>query len=86
MPPDAVIDETKFTNYLLVPRPWNDKSGYLLQAGFELKNWPNLLTAVRRLADAVDAVEDRTNDYGRSIESKECSRARPGICQSCAFG
>jgi hypothetical protein len=67
IPPDAVIDEAKFTRYLLVPRPWDDKSGYLRQAGFELENWPNLLGAVRRLADAVDAVdaiEDRTDDDG----------------------
>ncbi len=64
IPPDAVIDETKFTHYLLAPRPWDDKSGYLRQAGFDLQNWPDLLAAVRRLADTVDAVEDRTNDYG----------------------
>lgn len=64
IPPDAVIDEAKFTRYLLVPRPWDDKSGYLRQAGFELENWPDLFAAVRRLADAVDAVEDRTDDYG----------------------
>lgn len=64
IPPDSVIDETKFTHYLLVPRPWDDKSGYLRQAGFTLENWPDLLAAVRRLADAVDAVEDRTNEYG----------------------
>ena len=38
IPPDAVIDETKFTHYLLVPRPWDDKSGYLGKAGFESKN------------------------------------------------
>ena len=64
IPPDAVIDETKFMHYLLVPRPWDDKSGYLRQAGFELESWPDLLAAVRRLADTVDAVADRTNDYG----------------------
>ena len=64
IPPDAVIDEAKFTHYLLTPRPWDDKSGYLRQAGFDLKNWPVLLAAVRRLADTVDAVEDGTNDYG----------------------
>jgi hypothetical protein len=64
IPPDATIDDTKFTNYLLVPRPWDDKSGYLRRAGFEVKNWPDLLAAVRHLADAVDAVEDRTNEYG----------------------
>ncbi|HXG55452.1 MAG TPA: hypothetical protein VNJ03_08760 [Vicinamibacterales bacterium] len=64
IPPDAVIDETKFTHYLLAPRPWDDKSGYLRQAGFDLENWPDLIAAVRRLADTVDAVGDRTNDYG----------------------
>lgn len=64
IPPDAVIDETKFTHNLLAPRPWDDKSGYLRLAGFELQNWPDLLAAVRRLADGVDAVEDGTNDYG----------------------
>lgn len=64
IPPDAIIDEAKFTHYLLVPRPWDDKSGYLAQAGFELESWTDLLAAVRRLADTVDAVEDRTDDYG----------------------
>jgi hypothetical protein len=64
IPPDAVIDDAKFTRYLLVPRQWDDKSGYLRQAGFERENWPELLAAVRRLADAVDAVEDRTDGYG----------------------
>ena len=64
IPPDAVIDEAKFTNYLLVTRPWDDKSAYLRQAGFELQNWPDLLTAVRRLADEVDAAEDRRTTTG----------------------
>lgn len=64
IPPDATIDETKFTGYLLVERPWDDKSGYLRRAGFELKNWPDLRAAIRRLADAVDAVEDGSSEYG----------------------
>jgi hypothetical protein len=52
IPSDATIDETKFTDYLLVQRPWDDKSGYLRRAGFELKDWPDLRAAIRRLADA----------------------------------
>jgi hypothetical protein len=64
IPSDATIDEAKFTGYLLVQRPWDDKSGYLRRAGFELKNWPDLRAAIRRLADAVDAVEERSNVYG----------------------
>ena len=64
IPSDATIDEAKFTGYLLVQRPWDDKSGYLRRAGFELKNWPDLRAAIRRLADAVDAVEDSSSEYG----------------------
>jgi hypothetical protein len=64
IPSDATIDETKFTDYLLVQRPWDDKSGYLRRAGFEPRNWPDLRAAIRRLADAVDAIEDRSNEYG----------------------
>ena len=64
IPSDATTDETKITGYLLVQRPWDDKSGYLRRAEFELKNWPDLRAAIRRLADAVDAVEDGSNDYG----------------------
>ena len=56
IPSDATIDDTKLTDYLLVQRPWDDKSGYLRRAGFELQNWPDLRTAIRQLADAVDAV------------------------------
>ena len=64
IPSDATIDEAKFTDYLLVQRPWDDKSGYLRRAGFELKMWPDLRAAIRRLADAMDAVEDGSNEYG----------------------
>ena len=64
IPSDATIDEAKFTGYLLVQRPWDDKSGYLRLAGFELKNWHDLRAAIRRLADAIDAIEDGSNEYG----------------------
>jgi hypothetical protein len=86
IPADAAIDEAKFTDYLLVQRPWDDKSGYLRRSGFELRNWTDLRDAIRRLADEVDAVEDGSNEYGTFYRSKECSKARPGICKSCASG
>ena len=34
------------------------------RAGFELKNLPDLRAPIRRLADAVDAVEDGSTEYG----------------------
>lgn len=64
IPSDAIIDDAKFTSYLLVQRPWDDKSAYLRRAGFELKNWSDLRTAIRQLADVVDAIEDGSNEYG----------------------
>ena len=63
IPSDATIDEAKFTDYLLVQRRWDDKSGYLRRAGFELKNWADLRAAIRRLAGAVDAVENGSSEY-----------------------
>ncbi len=64
IPSDATIDDTKLTDYLLVQRPWDDKSGFLRRAGFELKNWADLRTAIRRLADTGDVIEDSSNEYG----------------------
>jgi hypothetical protein len=64
IPSDATIAESKLTAYLLVQRPWDDKSAYLGRAGFDLERWTALREAIRRLADAVDAEEDRINEYG----------------------
>src|SRR5579862_2547986 len=64
MPSDATIDDSKLTAYLLVQRPWDDKSGYLRRAGFVAANWPELRQALRRLADTVDGVEDGSNEDG----------------------
>jgi hypothetical protein len=86
IPPAAVVDEAKFTRYLLVSRPRDDKSGYLRQAGFELENWGDLLGAVRRLADAVDAVEGRTDGYGTFYRVEGVIEGQWGRCRSCASG
>jgi len=64
VPPDAIIPFEKITEYLLVPRKWDDKSKFLAQAGFLRDNPELLLRAIRKLAADVDAVEDRTNEYG----------------------
>ena len=63
--PDAIIAEDKLTRYLLVRRAWDDKSGYLAKAGFTLGNWQELESAIRSLAESVEATEDGTNEYGQ---------------------
>ncbi len=64
IPPDAIIPTEKLTNYLLVPRQRSDKSKFLAQAGFTLKNPADLEQAIRHLLSENDAVQDRHDDYG----------------------
>jgi hypothetical protein len=64
IPPDAEIPLKKITDYLLVPREWDDKSKFLAQAGFLPDNPESLLRAIRKLVADVDAIEDRDSEYG----------------------
>jgi hypothetical protein len=64
IPANAVIPPEKLTHYLLKPRPWDDKSKFLAQAGFSLKDPAALDDAIRRTAASFDAVEDGSNEYG----------------------
>lgn len=64
IPSDAIIADEKLTRYLLVPQERNDKSKFLAQAGFTQDNPDDLKTALRRLADEAEAVEDETTEYG----------------------
>jgi hypothetical protein len=64
IPVDAIIANDKLTEYLLVPRQRNDKSGFLAQAGFTLGNPENLDSALRQLIAENEAISDRYNEYG----------------------
>ena len=64
IPVDAIIPEPKLTKYLLVLKPRNDKSQFLAQAGFTLENWQTLKTAIKQLNQSVEAVQDRSSEYG----------------------
>jgi hypothetical protein len=64
IPPDAIISTSKLVDYLLAPRPWDDKSKYLAQAGFDRRSPKILEQTIRKLADEKEAIEDGTNPYG----------------------
>ena len=64
IPADAIIPIEKLTRYLLVPRPWDDKSRFLGQAGFSLNDPNSLLNAIRETVARFEAMENGTNDYG----------------------
>mgnify|MGYP005848588085 CR=1 FL=1 len=64
IPPDAIIAADKLTRYLLLLRPKSDKSRYLAQAGFTLRNPQYLEAAIRQLTQLYEAVRDSSNEYG----------------------
>src|SRR6266542_21871 len=64
IPEDAIIADDKLTNYLLVERQWDDKSGFLRRLGFTLQNWIELGDAIRALASSTEATENGSNEYG----------------------
>ena len=64
IPVDAIIPEAKLTKYLLIFKPRNDKSRFLAQAGFTIENSQTLKLAIQQLSRSVEAIPDRTNEYG----------------------
>jgi hypothetical protein len=64
IPADAIIPDHKLTRYLLVYKSRSDKSKFLAQAGFTLKNPEDLYAALRTLVETSEAVEDRIDEYG----------------------
>ncbi len=64
IPDDAIISDDKLTRYLLVYKARNDKAKFLAQAGFTQQNPEALLAAIRSLTEMIEAVEDRTDEYG----------------------
>jgi hypothetical protein len=64
LPHTCIISEVKLTKYLLVQRPWDDKSAFLAAAGFSLADWPKLRDAIQSLARSTETVEDGVNPWG----------------------
>lgn len=64
IPADAEIATEKLTHYLLVPKPLDDKSKFLMRAGFTAANPQALDAAIRSLAASAVASEDGRNEYG----------------------
>jgi hypothetical protein len=59
----AIIPDDKLTRYLLLPRDRDDKSKFLAQAGFTLKNPNALKAAIQVLVGNIEAVIDTQNEY-----------------------
>ena len=68
IPQDALIARAKLTQYLLVFKEADDKSGFLQQAGFTLENADDLEYALREHIRLNEAVFDRENEFGKFYE------------------
>jgi len=79
IPTDAIIPPEKLTNYLLVPRPWDDKSQFLAKAGFTPNNPLQLEDAIRVMIAKYEAREDGTNDYGTFFRVTGELQGRTGL-------
>jgi len=64
IPSDAIIPDSKLTQYLLIFKQRNDKSKYLAQGGFSLENWQQLRIAIQKIIQENEAIEDLTDSYG----------------------
>jgi hypothetical protein len=70
LPSDVVIAEEKLSQYLLVWRAQNDKSGFLARAGYEISNWPVLERDLRRLAVTAEAESLGINPFGEFLAAR----------------
>ncbi len=64
LPQPVIIPDEKLTKYLLVYREQDDKSKFLLQAGFTPENSQQLKNSILQLVFTTEAIIDRTNEYG----------------------
>jgi hypothetical protein len=79
IPQDALIPDAKLTRYLLIYRPYDDKSKFLLKAGFTLENPDDLLAALRQVIQLGEAIEERTDQYGIYYRVKGLLQGPNGI-------
>lgn len=67
LPVDTTIAEEKLMRYLLLPQVRGDKSAFLAQAGYILKNAGQLLHDLRTQIVSVDAVQLESNKFGQIL-------------------
>jgi hypothetical protein len=79
IPPNAIIPEAKLTRYLLIFRPYDDKSKFLAKAGFTLENPDDLMLALRQVIQVGEAIEERTDQYGIYYRVKGILQGPNGI-------
>ncbi len=68
LPQNTYFAPEKFTRYLLVPRPVDDKSKFLTSAGYTLDNWQILVRDLKEQILTQEATETESTKYGTVYE------------------
>ena len=68
LPQDTIIAEAKLTRYLLQWKPQDDKSQFLLKAGYEIATAKQLERDLREQILPLDAVYTESNRFGDKYE------------------
>ena len=68
LPADSLIAKDKLTRYLLVSQAHGDKSAFLAQAGYTLRNADSLLQDLRLQILSLDAQLLKSNQFGQYYE------------------
>ena len=68
LPSDATIATAKLTDYLLKPRPQDDKSAFLARAGYALENWQQLEQDLRKQILPLGAIPKKATRFGQTYE------------------
>ena len=64
---EIIIDQTKITQYLLIPKPKNDKSKFLNNLGYSLNNWQELETDIRKIFHENEAIFQKEAAFGGNL-------------------
>ncbi|WP_330205013.1 DUF6883 domain-containing protein [Cyanobacterium sp. DS4] len=70
LPQDAIITEAKLTKYLLKWKPIDDKSQFLLKAGYTITTAKQLEKDLREQILPLNAVYTESNNFGEKYEIK----------------
>ncbi len=77
--PNAVIVKAKLTEYLLVPLAKDDKSQFLAQAGYTIKNWQQLERDLREQILSLEVMPTVQTQYGQKYAITGELRSPDGI-------
>lgn len=61
---NVIIAQEKLTNYLLIHKDRDDKSKFLNQAGYTIKNWEILAADLRLLFMKGEPIFEEEDEYG----------------------